>query len=83
MSWSDADYFRNRAEAEREVAVASANPIAAEVHLHLAELYELRAGEDRRPSLRPVPSNETTIRDRSGSSAEPFAASSMTGSSRD
>jgi hypothetical protein len=42
MSQQDAAYFRQRAEAEMELALASSSPDAALVHKKMAAAYEAR-----------------------------------------
>lgn len=59
MAWSDAEYFRQRAQSERDLAAAATNPLVAEVHIELAQLYEKQVGAGDGPRLRPVRSGET------------------------
>ena len=46
----DREYFRRRAEAERENAKAARDAKAAALHLELAERYEALASEPQRAS---------------------------------
>ena len=53
MSSEDADYYRQRAQAEREQARSAANANVAEIHDELARLYEaLIEHEVLRPTRR-------------------------------
>lgn len=52
MSANDADYFRDRAAAERALAVAANDPVVAAVHGELAERYDALVEGRRGPMLR-------------------------------
>ena len=55
MLQSDTDYFRQRATAEREMALKAANPQVAEIHLELARGYDaLAEGPEAPGQLRAV-----------------------------
>ena len=54
MTWDDSEYFRHRAEAERDLSAKAADPHSAAIHLELAERYESLVAEVRRPTLRLV-----------------------------
>jgi len=56
MSPDDLRYYRERAEAERQRAAATANPKVAQLHLELASIYEklLKLEQTPRPVLHVV-----------------------------
>jgi hypothetical protein len=43
MSADVRQYYRHRSAVEREAAASAVNPKAAEIHMRMAELYELIA----------------------------------------
>ena len=49
MSPDELAYYRERAAAERQLASQSANPVVAEIHGRLAELYQQLVDLDRKP----------------------------------
>jgi hypothetical protein len=53
MSPNELLYYRERAEVERQRATEAANPLAAEIHLELASLYErlVKLDEVPKPKL--------------------------------
>ncbi len=53
MSSSDAEYYRSRATAERELARSSERQDVAAIHQELAELYQVMVDQaELRPKLR-------------------------------
>jgi hypothetical protein len=56
MPQSDEDYFRNRANAERELAARASTPAVAAIHTSLARGYDelVRREQRPRPIIRPI-----------------------------
>jgi hypothetical protein len=54
MSWNDAQYFRGRADCERDLAASCDNPVVAQVHLEMAHRYEQMIKKRGRSTLKLV-----------------------------
>lgn len=54
MSWNDAQYFRARADCERDLAASCDNPVVAQVHLEMAQRYEALINDGGRRTLKLV-----------------------------
>lgn len=54
MSCNDTQYFRGRAEFERDLAASCHNPAVAQVHLEMAQRYEALINDGGRRTLKLV-----------------------------